>query len=58
MFEKILGRMKNLGEKSGELTFLVVVWLEGGREKKLWGPSVFSPDLPKYFLSKIERKLG
>ena len=33
------------------------VWLEGGEEKNMVGLGVFSPDSPKYFLSKMERKL-
>ena len=62
MFGGILRRMKSGGEKSGKITFLVVVWLGGEREKKknkkVVGPGVFSLNPPKCFLSKIGRKLG
>ena len=34
LFGGILRRMKSWGEKSGKITFLVVVWLGGEREKK------------------------
>ena len=47
--------MKNFGEKMGRKTFFVGVWL--GEGKNLWGLGVFSSGIPKYFLSKIERKL-
>ena len=51
--------MENWGKKSGNIAFLVVVWLGGKREKKnLVGPSVFSLDPPKCFLPEIGRKLG
>ena len=33
------------------------VWLVGGEEKNMIGLGVFSPGPPKYFLSKMERKL-
>ena len=37
-----------------------VRYLVGGRggKKNWWDPSVFSPNPPKYFLSKIERKIS
>ena len=39
------------------MMFLVGVWLEGREEKKnCWDLSVLSPDPPKYFLLKFERK--
>ena len=58
--------MENFREKMGRKIFLECVWLGGeesvfgwvGRkENKWWGLGIFFPNLPKSFLSKIERKL-
>ena len=44
--------MKNFGEKMGNKTFLVGVWLEGGERKKLVGPECFLPKPTKMFSPK------
>ena len=50
------GWMENIGEKSGEKTVEVVVWLGGEREREnWWGPGVFSPGPPKINLPKLGR---
>ena len=56
LFGDEIGWMENFEEKMGRKTFLVGVWLEGGKGKIGGGPGVFSPDSPKCFLSKMERK--
>ena len=49
--------MENFGEKMGRKTFWNVFgWVER-KENKWWGSGVFSPDQPKSFLPKLERKL-
>ena len=58
LFGGEIGRMENFGEKIGiKLFFFSVFGWVGRKENKLWGLSVFSPGLPKSFLSKMERKL-
>ena len=54
LFGEILGRMKILRDK--EISF--GVWLEGGVEKNVVGPSAFFLGPPKYFFPKMGRKLG
>ena len=49
--------MENFEEKMGRKTFLSMFGWMGRKENKLLGPSIFSPDLPKSFLPKMERKL-
>ena len=49
---------ENKGEKSGEKTVEVVVWLGGERERgegreNWWSPGVFSPGPPKINLPKL-----
>ena len=51
MVRKILGRMENGREKSGEKIFLVDVWLEGGGKKKLVWLECFLPRPTKMFFS-------
>ena len=58
LFGEILERIENLEEKSGEKEVLMCVWLEGGVEKNVVGPSVFFSGPPKYFFPKMGRKLG
>ena len=57
MFGRVLRRMKNLGEKNRDKENWEGVWLGGGVENFVMGPSVFFPDSPKNFLSKMRRKL-
>ena len=59
MIRWILGRMKKKGkngEKMGEKTLLMVVWLEIGEEKKLVEPEYFLPEPIKMFLFNLGRK--
>ena len=58
MFGSEIKWMKNFGEKIGEKTFLGVFGWVRREKNKWWGPSIFSLGSPKYFLSKIERKLS
>ena len=52
------GGYKTLEKKMGRKTFFwsVFGWVER-EENKWWGPSVFSTDIPKGFLPKMEKKL-
>ena len=57
LFGGKIGWMENFGEKMGRKTFWNVFgWVER-KENKWWGSGVFSPDQPKSFLPKLERKL-
>ena len=57
LFGGKIGWMENFEEKMGRKTFWSVFGWEGRKENKWWGPDVFSPNLSKSFLSKMERKL-
>ena len=51
------GRWKTLKKKWEEKLFWSVFGWMGRKENKWWDRGVFSPDPPKSFLSKMERKL-
>ena len=57
LFKGEIRWMENFEEKMGRKIFLSVFGWMGRKENKWWDSSVFSPSLPKIFLSKIERKL-
>ena len=57
LFGGEIGWMKNFGEKMGRKTFLSVFGWVGRKENKWWGLGIFSPDPPKSFLHKMEKKL-
>ena len=46
-----------LWRENRKINFFMFGWV-GKKENKFWGPDIFSPDPPKSFLSKMERKLG
>ena len=56
MVGEILGRMKNLGEKSREKIFLVTVWLKDEEEKNLIGLGWFLPESTKNISLQNEEK--
>ena len=57
LFGGILGRMENLGEKSGEKEVLMGVWLGGRVEKKCGRAQVFSPGPTKKFSPQNGEKI-
>ena len=56
LVEGEIGWTENFKEKIGREIFFVDIWLEGRGEKNWCSPSVFSPNPPKCFLCKMERK--
>ena len=53
-----IGWIENYGEKIGRKTFWNMFGWVGRMENKWWGSGFFSPDPPKCFLPKMERKLS